>query len=129
MEIKPALKVYIENHIDEIDNDLTQFFVNAGDSLIEEALGDIIDILESVGIETTNARLNALHQNLDYIFESFDYYGFRRQHLKTWVTEHLASSQCFDYPRVEDYILDHAQEWIQWVKFIKINDDYVITRS
>ena len=125
----PHIKKYIENHIDDIDNNLPQFFVNAGDALIEEAIGDIIDVLEDAGIETTVARLNAVHQNLDYIFESFNKYGHLRQPLKQWLDEHLISFLCFDYPRIEDYILDNISDWSQWIKLEKVADRYIVTRS
>lgn len=119
------VKDYIEMHSDDLDNNLNQFFEDAGEILSEKVIGDLIDVLEEAGIETTAPRLYAVHQYLTRVFKGIrNINSLNKIPLQRMLEDFLQSWMCFDVPRIMDYVFDHKDSWAAYAKFFCSGDDY-----
>ena len=105
----------IERNIDRIDADLTGFLYDVSLSLMYSDFEDLYMTLYAAGLEVDAAMENVLHKHIEHATYWFYTNKLPDQSLISWIKATFHIRLPFSAYEIEDYIIQHAQDWKEYV--------------
>lgn len=108
----PSVQTFVENHIDEIDDDLVDFLANtAAKHLTEYQLENMIESFKKAGIPIDEYRKDALMILLDDAFDTYSLVGADNVTLIDWLPEYMKSFMGFSYVDIRVIVAKNQDRW------------------
>ena len=114
---------YIELNIDLIDNDLVYFFrATFYDGVVDKSLNEMIQLMESAGINTLDARKEALHQVLISMFKHYEYSAHLP--LDEWIETQMVNHMGFSIKEIFDHMIKNKNCFVAEYVCVKYSDEH-----
>ena len=115
-----AVKDFIETNYQLLDTNPAEFFHRACNELTIYCQNDLVEALDTAGIDTYKYREMVLRYIITMDAETL----YRPITLRTWIARQFEGSLGFSAEWLFDYILENASEWDIDIKFE--NGGYVV---
>ena len=116
---------FLETNKSLLDTDLVEFFHSAYNGLSNSHQAQVVEALETAGIDTYSARERVMRFVITMETEVLE----RKCSLDRFVSRLESGGLLgFDHPDLVEYIMENANEWDVNIEFIN-NDYYLVPRE
>ena len=115
---------FLQTNKSLLDKDLVEFFLSAYDGLSKSYIDELVQVLDTAGIDTHNARDTVLRFIITMETEVLE----KPIRVISFAIRYIKGALGFDTEYIVEYIMENANEWDVNIEFIN-NDYYLVPRE